>query len=105
MWVARIERPGALYDASFPSQTSETAGETIINPIDFEEVADVDVSKLIGADSYAHMPGFGGINRKPPKGLESCKFTEENIKIDKSKTHFKANNLSGGNRNRLAKLR
>ena len=66
MLVARIARPVALYGASVSAQTSETADETIVRPIDFEEFAYVYVAKLICANSYAHMPRFGGFNRKFP---------------------------------------
>ena len=52
MRIARIARPGALCDASASAQTFGTIGESIVNPMDFEEVADVDiVSKVIEAES------------------------------------------------------
>ena len=64
MRIARIARQVALYDASAPAQTCETVGETIKNPIDFDEVDTVNVAKLVGADSYPNMPGFEDFNRK-----------------------------------------
>ena len=57
MLIGRIARPGALYDASVSAQTSETV-DAEISPVDFEEVVDVSVTKLLGADSYSNMPGF-----------------------------------------------
>ena len=61
--IARIARPGALYDASVSVPICDTIGESIINPIDFEEAPDVTVSKAIGANSYSHMPGSEDFNR------------------------------------------
>ena len=37
MRIGRIARPGAFCDASVEALTFETANETIINPIDFED--------------------------------------------------------------------
>ena len=58
MRIARFSRPVALYDASVSAQTSEAIGESIFNMIDFEEVADVNVVKVIGANSYPDIPGL-----------------------------------------------
>ena len=60
MRFARISSPGALRGASAASQASETIDDAIVNPGDFEEVSDVNVSRAIDVKSYAHMPGFGG---------------------------------------------
>ena len=59
MRIARIARPGALYGESAPSQSSEPIDETIINPRDFEEIRDVNISKVLETDSYSHMPRYG----------------------------------------------
>ena len=61
--LARIARPGALYDASVSAHTSAATDETIVGPIDFDEVADVNIARAIVAESYSHMPGFNDINR------------------------------------------
>ena len=71
MRIARIAWPGALYGASAPSQTFETIDETIVNPIDSEKVADVNVARLIDVGSYSHIPGFA-ISTGCLKGCESC---------------------------------
>ena len=74
MRIARIARHGALYDASVSAQTSEEVGETIVNPTDFEEVVDVNVDKLTGANPYAHIPRFGDFSRKFPKAANRVNF-------------------------------
>ena len=67
MRVSRISRPGALYGASASAKTFETIDEEFANPIDFEEVSDVNIPNVIHTESYLHMPGFVGPNRKFPK--------------------------------------
>ena len=64
---SRIARTGALYGASVSGRTFETIGETTINPIDLEEVVDVNVSKVLGANSYPRVPRFEGTGRNFPK--------------------------------------
>ena len=49
MRIARIARHGALYDDSVSARTFETIGASIINPIDFAEIADVHLAKAAGA--------------------------------------------------------
>ena len=63
MRIGRIARPGALYDASASSRDFGTIDETPINPNDFEEVIDVYVANVIGANSYSHMPCYEGPDR------------------------------------------
>ena len=46
MRTARMARPGSFYGASVSSKTSETAHEAI-NPIDFDEIAEVVSTKAI----------------------------------------------------------
>ena len=55
-----------MYDASVSARTSAAVGEAVVNPIDFEEVADVNVAKSIDADSYSHIPCFGDFIREFP---------------------------------------
>ena len=66
--VARIARPVALYGASASAQTAETIDETIVNPIDFEEVGDVNVARLIDMGPYSHMPGFDDFSMDIKRG-------------------------------------
>ena len=89
MRIARIARPGALYDASVSSQTFETIGEMAINPIDFDEAADVNVAKLIGSNYYSNITGFWDINRKSPNNANRVNFLKRNKYVDKAKTHFR----------------
>ena len=56
MRISRIAIPGALYDASVSAQTSVVVGESIINPIDPEELADVNFAKVLGDPSHSHIP-------------------------------------------------
>ena len=64
----RIARPVALYGAPVSARTSATIAEAIVNPIDFEEVPDGDMDKVLGAESYSHMHGFGGPDRHFRRG-------------------------------------
>ena len=64
---ARIAIPGALYDASVSAQTCETIDVEVINPIDFEEVGAVNVTKALEARPYSHMPGFEDTDRNPQR--------------------------------------
>ena len=65
-----------MRDSSVSAQTFETFGETVVNPIDFEEVADVNVAKSIEADPYSHMPCFGDFNRKSPEDANLVNLTD-----------------------------
>ena len=55
IWIARINRHDALYDASFAAQTFDEAGQVRLSPIDFEEIADVDLAKSTGDVKFAHI--------------------------------------------------
>ena len=63
MRISRIARPGALRAASASARTFATIGESIINPIDFDEVPDVNTARVIGLESYSHMPGLWDFDR------------------------------------------
>ena len=67
MRIARIARPVALYDASFSAQTFENIDESIIYPIDFAEVVEVNLIESIGGISHSHIPGYDEFSRKFPK--------------------------------------
>ena len=56
--IAIIARPGVTHDASASVQTFETMGGPIVNPIDFEELDDVNVARAASAANYPHMRGF-----------------------------------------------
>ena len=58
MRIARIARPGALYDDSVSAQTFETIDESIINPIGVAEGGDVNIARVVDVDSYSRIPGF-----------------------------------------------
>ena len=58
MRISRIARPGALYGASVSAQTSDEADETNINPIDFEEMVDLNLSQPTGNIQHNHIEGF-----------------------------------------------
>ena len=49
MRAARIARPVALRGASVSAQTSDAIGESVTNPIDFEEVPGANLRKVIDA--------------------------------------------------------
>ena len=93
MRISRIAGPGALYDADVSASTPETIPDTIINPIDFEEIADVDVAKAIGANPHSHIPGFEEFIRNSPKVANMLNVLEKIKKVGKSQTHVKVRNL------------
>ena len=80
--IARIARPGALCDASVSAQTFETSGEKLINPSDSDEIADVDLAKMIRSNSHSHIPCFDELSRKPPMSPNRVNLTK---KIKRSK--------------------
>ena len=77
MRSARIERPESLYDSSSSAKTFETIGESIINPIDFEEVADVNLTKELEAHSYSRLPDFVGFSRNSPNSSNRADSMEK----------------------------
>ena len=56
--VTRIAVPDSLYGASASEQTSESIEGSVVNPIYFGEIADVDLTSAKNAKNYPHMPGF-----------------------------------------------
>ena len=58
MRIARISRPGAFYGASVSAKTFEAIGESIVNPIDLEEIFDVNMGNSMRAEKYSHIRGF-----------------------------------------------
>lgn len=67
MRTPKIARQGALYESSASSQTFETTGEAIVNPIDFVEIADANLANTIIAANYSHMPCFEAFGRSSIK--------------------------------------
>ena len=71
MRIARITRPDALRDASVSDETSITTDGWVINPIDFEEIVDVNSTKSNGDTKHNHIQGVdevalgysGNVNR------------------------------------------
>ena len=63
MRIARIARPGALYYSLVSGQTSKETDETIINPIDCEEVVGANLAAILDTHSHHHKPGYGGFVR------------------------------------------
>ena len=59
MWIARIARPGAIYDASAAAQTFSVGEMGIFTEEEETEVRQIEeVYFLIEEDLYDHMPGF-----------------------------------------------
>ena len=59
MRAARIVRPDALYDASIPARTFEAAGQAILNPIDLDEVIDVNIANSTGDLKFTLIDRYG----------------------------------------------
>ena len=55
MRIARIARPYSLYDASVSAQTSEADDQVILNPIDFDEIFDVNLTNEAGNFIHVHI--------------------------------------------------
>ena len=53
----RIARHGDSYGAAVSAQTSESIDESIINPIDIEEIAEVNLTKSTGNIKHKHIQG------------------------------------------------
>ena len=49
--IGRISRPGKLNGESASAQTFEAINETIISPIDFDDVVEADLTELRGTPS------------------------------------------------------
>ena len=97
MRIAGISRPGALYGASASERIFETIGEAIVNPIDFEEITDLNMARAASAGNYSSMPGFDEYDRKFKKGQSEA--ARVNLfgggkKADISKTHYEVRNLA-----------
>ena len=87
--VAGIARPVALYGASVSAQNCEAIVKSIINPIDFGEIADANLAGAANAGNYPRMPGFEEYGRKYRKWRREesrANLTKEIKKVGKSKT-------------------
>ena len=61
----------------------------VVNPNDFEEVADFGVAKLIGSNSYSNMPFFGYFSGKFPKGSNRVNLPKKIIRSGKRKPNLR----------------
>ena len=93
MRISRSARRGALYDASVSEEASGAIYEAIVKPFDFEEVPDVDVDEVLGANSYSRMPRFDGRDKNSTNDANLANLETKNINADKAKPHFKVRNL------------
>ena len=96
MWLARIARPDAIYDASEAAQNfanckPDVSKEEISeNEIQEEEPINVDVPK---PKDFEHMPGFKDFLLESPKEANKVNLFKKPRKADTSKTHFTVSNL------------
>ena len=59
MRIGRIARSDALYDASIPAQIPVEIEQVIINPIDFDEIVEADITKATEIIKFALIEGYG----------------------------------------------
>ena len=95
MWLARIARPDAIYDASAASQNfanwkpDVSKGEISEDEIQEEHIK-VDVSK---PNDFEYMPGFKDFQLEDSKEANEVDLFKKPKKADTSKTHFAVENL------------
>ena len=95
MWLARIARPDAIYDASAAAQNfanwkpDVSKGEISEDEIQ-EEPIKVDVPK---PNDFEHMPGFKDFLLENSKEANKVNLFKKPKKADTSKTHFAVENL------------
>ena len=97
MRISRIARPDALYGASESAHTFDAIYESIVNPRDFCDVADVNLERAAIAVNYSHMPGFEVYGRESKNGRREANrlnLPKGRKKVGISKTHFKVRNLA-----------
>ena len=68
MRVSRISIPGAPSEASASALTFEKIEETILNPIDPGEIADLAMARAASEGNYSNMPGYEEYGRKSKNG-------------------------------------
>ena len=96
MWLARIARPDAIYDASVAAQNfanwkpDVSKGEISEDEIQEEEPIKVDVPK---PNDFEHMPGFKDFLLGNSKEASKVNLFKKPKKVDTSKTHFAVANL------------
>ena len=59
MRIDRIARQGALYDASTSAPAFDGVDQVIQNPIDFEEIVNVNLASPAGNFKFPHVQGYG----------------------------------------------
>ena len=91
--IARIAMPDASYDASVPAQTSEAVGDTILNPIDFVEIADLNLAKSSGNTKRNHAEFFNAFTGTYSMDANVVNLHKINKKAGESKSHFRVRNL------------
>ena len=64
MRISRIANPCALYGASVSAQTFDSMDDAIINPIDFDAIAESHLEKAMATITHPHIPGFDEFSRK-----------------------------------------
>ena len=75
MRVARSARPDSAYGVSAPAQTFGEIEESIVNPSDFGEIADVNLTMSANTGNYPHMHSFEEYGRKFEKGRKEVNLS------------------------------
>ena len=90
MWIARIARPGAIYDASASSKTFPT-GE-VVDLLEESTLSENEEKiSLTEEGDFDHMPGFAEFKSRRQSANKANIF--KNKKVDTPKTHFTVRNL------------
>ena len=95
MRVARISRPGAIYDAS-PAAQMLPGGELLEISEQGVEIlgnAEKGVSPSEKKEDFEHMPGGDKFTGGRKKDVSKVNLLKKNKEIDTSETHFTVQNL------------
>ena len=93
IWISRIALPGALYDASISVQTCGEVEQGILNPVDIDNLVDVNIAKSTADIKFPHIQGYSGFLALKTGDSNRVNWPHRNKKLDTSITHFAVRNL------------
>ena len=89
MRTARISKTDAFYGASASAQNSEAIDEEVIDPIDLDEIADVNLTPAIDNIAHGHIQGFDELKLEFSKNVTDRIFLRNKKRVGNPKPILK----------------
>ena len=89
IWIARIARSDALYDAPNSARTFEAPEQVILNPIEFDGLVGENLDKATETLKYAHVERYDNFLSGIPKDANGVNYSH-GIKVRNIENSFQS---------------